>query len=139
MESSREPRPWTGTVERRRDRSSDTLTALARLLDAARADAALDALAVADASGCLVAGAGRWEVCEELAAVAPLLERAAANDVVPTRLDVLARRSEVRRLSVDGVDVLLCGQGDGSSRSSALERAADGCARILGRSSARFA
>ncbi len=132
--------PPTG-VERRRDRSTDAVSALSRLLDAARNDAALDALAIADASGCLVAGAGRWEACEELAAYAPLLEHPSepANDVIPTRLDVLARRSEVRRLCVDGIDVLVCGHGESDGRSAALDRAAAGCARILGRSSVRFA
>ena len=44
--------------ERRTHRSSDPLTALCRLLDAARKDERLEALAVADDSGCLVAGAG---------------------------------------------------------------------------------
>jgi hypothetical protein len=91
----------------------------------------LEALAVADETGLLVAGAGLWQTCERLASIAPLV---GANDTVPTRIDVLARRSEVRRLSIDGIQVLLCGQGDESDRDLGLKHAADGCARILGRS-----
>lgn len=122
--------------ERRLRRSADPLVALSRLLDAARSETRVDAVAIADETGCLVAGAGAWQTCEELAAYAPLLEREAgpANDVVPTRLDVLARRTEVRRVSVDGVEVLLCGQGDRAAMDRALTRAAAGCRRILGRS-----
>ena len=108
------------------------MLALNRLLDAARRDGQLEAVAVSDASGVLVAGAGRWERCEELAAVAPLGGALGpANDVVPTRLDVIVRRTEVRRLSIDGVEVLLTGSGGGVGREAALKRAAEGCKRIL--------
>ena len=50
-----------------------------------------------------------------LAAWAPVLAAGAANDVTPTRLDILVGRSRLRRLSVDGVDVFLCGRGEGGS------------------------
>jgi hypothetical protein len=120
-----------GSGERRQARSSDPLVALSRLLDAARRVGRLEALAVADETGLLVAGAGLCQTCEHLASIAPLL---AENDSVPTRIDVLARRSEVRRLSVDGIQVLLCGQGDESDRDRGLKHAAEGCERILGRS-----
>jgi hypothetical protein len=55
--------------------------------------------------------------------------REAANDTIPTRLDVVTRRMAVRRLTIDGIEVLLCGQG---GEVDALRRAAAGCARILG-------
>ncbi len=123
-----------GRMERRDGprATNEALTALGRLLDSVRREAEIDAIAIADPSGVLVAGAGLWTECEELAAVAPLSLRAspAANDTVPTRLDVLARRMEVRRLMVDGVEVLVCGPGGATD---ALARAAAGCARILGR------
>jgi len=120
-----------GTLERRQNRSSDALIALSRLLDATRRQVGLDALAVADATGCLVAGSGPFRLCEELAAWAPLIAPEPANDTVPTRLDVLARRTEARRLALDGIEVLICGQGDDVARESALERVAEGCERIL--------
>ncbi|MEZ4224111.1 MAG: hypothetical protein R3B13_24395 [Polyangiaceae bacterium] len=121
-----------GRPERRFERRSDTLLALSRLLDAARRDGGLEALAVADSTGMLVAGAGFWRTCEELAALSPLHQAtAAANDVVPTRLDVIARRTQVRRLSIDGVEVLLSGIGGEDRQEAALARAAEGCERIL--------
>ncbi len=121
--------------ERRVSRSSDPLTALSRLLDRARRETRIEAVAVADPSGLLVAGAGAAEACDELAAVAPLIARGSspANDVVPNRLDVLSRRLEVRRVRIDGVEVLLSCQGEREGRELALERAAAGCQRILGR------
>jgi len=130
MEGSLElPRHSDGQADRRRPSRDDTWSALGALLDAARRDGAFQTLALADPAGLLVAGAGAHADCEELAAWAPLVARHAANDTIPTRLDVVARKMEVRRLTIDGIDVLLCGQGgDGE-----LGRAAAGCARILGR------
>jgi hypothetical protein len=122
-------RPTDGR-ERRASRSSDPLLALSRLLEAARRDASVEAMAVADPTGCLVAGAGVSRVCEELAAHAPLLP---ANDTVPTRLDVLARPTQLRRLCIDGVEVLLACRGDDRAALAALDQAAAGCHRILGR------
>jgi hypothetical protein len=102
------------------------------LLDSVRREADFEAVAIADSAGILVAGAGAFGSCEELAALAPIAVRTrAANDIVPTRLDIMARRLRVHRLRVDGVEVLICGQG-GSEEG--LSRAAAGCARILGRS-----
>lgn len=119
--------------ERRRARG-DALEALGRLLDSARRAGKMEAVAVADETGCLVAGAGAWRACRELAAYAPLLAPGTrpANDVVPTRLDVLARRLEVRRLSINGVEVLLCGQGESAAKSAGMSHAEAGCKRILG-------
>ena len=50
---------------------------------------------------------------------APLI---AANDTIPTRLDV-------RRLAVDGFEMFISGRG--GDLGPALGRVADGCARIL--------
>jgi hypothetical protein len=133
--------------ERRAARRANTLSALDELLDAVRRNSDFRALAVADSAGVLVAGSGAFAECEELAAWAPLAARQAANDdpwksqkgddpwksqkgdTVPTRLDVVARKMLVRRLTIDGIEVLLCGHG---GQSDALRRAAVGCARILG-------
>jgi hypothetical protein len=46
---------------------------------------------------------------------------------------VLARAMEVRRLRIDGIEVLLCAQGEGSASGAELARAISGCQRILGR------
>ncbi|HEY4105197.1 MAG TPA: hypothetical protein VGM44_14965 [Polyangiaceae bacterium] len=113
--------------ERRKSRSENTLIALTRLLEATRRSAELEAIAIGDDAGLLVAGAGAAELCDELAAIAPL--GLAANDTVPTRMDVLTRRTEVRRLAVDGVEVFISGRG--GDPGSGLGRVAEGCARIL--------
>jgi hypothetical protein len=114
--------------ERRVSRSENTLVALTRLLEAARRSAELEAVAIGDDAGFLVAGAGAAELCDELAAIAPL-GTAAANDTVPTRFDVLSRRTEVRRLAVDGLSVFISGRG--GDLGLGLSRVAAGCERIL--------
>ncbi len=118
-----------GGAERRGESREETLSALGALLDGVRRDGAFEAVAVADGAGILVAGAGAYRACEEIAAVSPLVARAgAANDTVPNRLDLIARKMEVRRLRIDGIEVLLSGRGGDAG---ALSRAAAGCARIL--------
>ena len=65
-------------IDRRLDERRDCLTGLTRWLECSRQHLGVSALAVADASGCLVAGAGIARLCEELAAQAPLTASAAA-------------------------------------------------------------
>ena len=114
--------------DRRVSRSENTLVALTRLLEAARRSAELEAIAIGDETGLLVAGAGAAELCDELAAVAPL-GGPVANDTVPTRWDVISRRTEVRRLAVDGLEVLISGRG--GDLGLGLAHVAAGAARIL--------
>jgi hypothetical protein len=118
--------------ERRRKRSHDPLIALHYQLAYARHDGRLDAIVVADASGVMVAGAGAWAACEELAAYAPLLAEApdAMNTTTASRVDSLRRQVDVKRMLVDGQEVLLCARG-GAMRTLSLDQAAFGVARIL--------
>jgi hypothetical protein len=120
------------SVERRRNRSSDALIALSHLLESARRRERLPALAIADASGLLVAGAGVFQDCEELAAQAPLLMSPAGAEDGVARLDAFQRQSQVRRVLVNDVEVLVCGQGDGAGCDRALPDVVAGCQRILG-------
>jgi hypothetical protein len=105
------------------------MMALHYQLSFARFEGEFDALVLTDAAGCLVAGAGPWPTCEMLAAFAPLFgERrpgGAADHPCPT--DV-----EIRRMMIDGSEVLLCARGGGKTRVSSITRAASGCRRILG-------
>jgi hypothetical protein len=97
--------------ERRQRRSADPLVALHYQLSTTRARGELDAIVIADASGVVVAGAGSWPVCEELAAYAPLLaegEWGKMSDPVSSRVDALRSQVEVRTLVVGGQEVLLC-------------------------------
>ena len=72
-------------LDRRQARSENTQVALTRLLEAARRTAAFEALALGDELGLLVAGAGAAELCDELAAVAPLF--GSPSTALPTRGD----------------------------------------------------
>ncbi|MEI9951144.1 MAG: hypothetical protein WDO74_19730 [Pseudomonadota bacterium] len=120
--------------DRRLARSENTQVALTRLLEAARHSAALEALALGDELGLLVAGAGAAELCDELAAVAPLFGSAASY--LPSHFDVLRRGTQVRRLAVDGCEMFISGRGAGLDL--ALGGIASGCQRILVERKARL-
>jgi hypothetical protein len=128
--------PTGAGADRRQRRSDDAMMALHYQLAFVRHDAEFEAIVLADTAGCLVAGAGAWPTCEMLAAYAPLwLEQqsashsAASTDAATPLGDP---RVEVRTLSIDGMEVLLCGRGGADARKLAgLERAAAGCHRIL--------
>jgi len=112
-------------TDRRHGRSNDTFVSLCRLLDATRRDSGLSAVAVADATGCLVAGSGAVRLCEELAAISTL----PAND---PRLDELGFRGvkpPVRQLLIDGYEVSITALGE--AKDSDYLRLSDGCRRIL--------
>jgi len=72
----------TARLDRRLDQRSDSLAGLARWLESARRTFELDALALADPAGCLVAGAGSAQRCEEMAALAPLNQDGAGDNGV---------------------------------------------------------
>ena len=118
-----------GYEERRSRRSDDTMMALHYQLAFARFEGEFDALVLTDAAGCLVAGAGPWPTCEMLAAFAPLFgeRRSVGSPNRPCPPDV-----EIRRLLIDGSEVLLCARGGGKARVPSITRAASGCRRILG-------
>jgi hypothetical protein len=117
--------------ERRRKRSIDPLIALHYQLAYARQGGRLDAIVVADPSGVMVAGAGSWAACEELAAYAPLLASSdGMNPTTASRVEGMRRQVDVRRLDVDGQEMLLCARG-GAMRDVFLAQAAGGVARIL--------
>ncbi len=122
--------------DRRRKRSVDPLVALHYQLAYARTNGALDAIVVADGSGVVVAGAGSWATCEELAAYAPLIARASDHDdmsgSVASRIDSLRREVGVRMMLIDGQELLVCARG-GASRDMTLSQTAKGVARILNR------
>jgi hypothetical protein len=126
-------RSTPGSYERRQDRTTEALSALTRLLEAARKRSGIEALAVAEHGGVLLAGAGAARLCDELAARAPLAAGFPANDAIPTRLDIFERRALVQRLAVDGVEIIVCGVGDGEKTRRELGTVAAGCTRILTR------
>jgi hypothetical protein len=122
--------------ERRLRRSDDPITALHYQLAHARHAARLDAVVLVDEAGSLVAGAGAWPVCEELAAFAPLLAQEDLRlDGSQTARRLQALRQEVRckTLCWNGSEVLLAAKlASPEDFEEALWKAASGCLRILG-------
>jgi hypothetical protein len=120
--------------ERRQKRSSDLVVALHYQLAHVRREGALEAIVVADGSGLPMAGAGAWATCEELAAYAPLLTRADEPESsaagAEARLAELRAQVDVKSVEIGGETFLLCARG-GATRRSAVDRAAEGVARIF--------
>jgi hypothetical protein len=123
--------------DRRRRRSVDPLIALHYQLSHARWRGELDTIVVADASGVVVAGAGSWAACEELAAYAPLLARpsseggaAALAGADESRVETLRREVAITSLEVDDQEVLVCVRG-GEAPAQSLKEAVFGVERIL--------
>jgi hypothetical protein len=120
-------------LERRKERSSDALVALYYQLSHAHREAGLDTIVVADTSGLVVAGAGTWAACEELAAYAPLLAQGDSDGICGperSRLSQLVSEVDVKPIDVDGHTLLLCVRG-AQRRGASIDRAAAGVARIL--------
>ncbi len=124
--------------DRRLRRSTDPLVALHYQLSSARARGDLDAIVVADPSGVVVAGAGSWPVCEELAAYAPLLADggwASMSSQVSSRVEALRKEVDVRAVSIGGQEILLCTRqkrrGEPAATTRHMDDAARGVTRIL--------
>ncbi len=124
--------------DRRRKRSEDPLVALHYQLAHARHEGRLEAIVVADDAGVVVAGAGAWATCEELAAYAPLLAQGVWTEPGlqdlgrDSRVAELRTEVDVQPVDIEGQRVLLCARG-GWMRALAMEKAAEGVARILKR------
>lgn len=115
--------------ERRKQRSTDPLVALHYQLAQSRSQSAVEAIVLADTSGVVVAGAGSWVICEELAAYAPLFSQ--RDEDLPARVASLRAECEVREMTAGGQPMLLCAMGKTAARSRATEHASSGVARIL--------
>lgn len=119
------------SADRRVHRTEDALEALTRLVEASRRRSGAQAVAVADRLGLLLAGAGAHRLCEELAAWAPLMVQRADNDVVPGFLDSFEGRTSLRRLSVDGIQIVVSLSGSSADSKDELDAVSAGCSRIL--------
>ena len=102
-------------------------------LSSTRSLGGLDAVVLVDDSGCLVAGAGAWPACEELAAYAPLLEDPSriVRRTVSARIEQLSHTTATRVVDIDGAEVVLSCRGGAADRAMFLDLAADGVRRIL--------
>jgi hypothetical protein len=120
------------TQERRHRRTTDVMEALHYQLDACRDDADLSAMVVADEYGLCLASSGLSNTCYEIAARLPILARKAgdfegvllgASGGVPVA---------VKRIQVDGTELIACAVGGNQAKHSAeLRRAEMGIRRIL--------
>jgi hypothetical protein len=121
------------TDDRRHKRSQDPLVALHYQLATTRNEGRLDAVVVADDCGVVVAAAGSWAACEELAAYAPILSRGTWSEPglrESSRMAELRSQVDIQPVQVHGQTVLLCARGRGT-KAGAMDRAAAGVARIL--------
>jgi hypothetical protein len=118
--------------ERRKHRTEVALEALTRLVEASRRRTQLDAITVSDPNGLLLAGAGAARLCEELAAWAPVMGQNADNDTIPSSLDSFESRTRLRRVSVDGIQIVVTFCGARADEAAEHEAVTAGCARILG-------
>jgi hypothetical protein len=117
-----------GPVDRRARRSEEHSTALRYQLERTKQRGQLDALALTDRNGLLVAWAGENEVCEELGAVAPLIARGA-----PVSLQSCDSEDEVvvRAIECFGEPLFLASIGGNMAREALLSHSARGIRRIL--------
>jgi hypothetical protein len=115
--------------ERRQRRSHHSHLALKYQLEHVKSSGGLEALVLADETGMVVASAGESGVCQELAAVAPLVGRVPLGMPLPQ----LLRGAEVmvRSLSLNGQDLFLASVGGGMARDALLSHSASGVQRIL--------
>jgi hypothetical protein len=118
-----------GDTDRRKQRSTDPLVALHYQLAQSKTQSAVEAIVVADSAGVVVAGAGSWILCEELAAYAPLFGH--SDESLPARVASLRAECEVREVTAGGQPMLLCAMGKTTARSRAADLASEVVVRIL--------
>jgi hypothetical protein len=120
-------------IDRRRNRSSDLGQALHLQLEACRAEAALDAIVVADDLGICVAAASEDAAeLEELAAWLPLSERTGLDRFRAPAPAGLAAPNALRRFVVGRSALFMCAVGGQiDTRAACLLRAELGFRRIL--------
>jgi hypothetical protein len=115
-------------VERRIRRSEQRELALRYQIDHVRDQARLEALVLADDAGLVIAESGDRAVCEELAAIAPLLGRTLGMPMPP-----LLRGADVavRTIRVHGQPLFLASVGGTVARDAVISSSLRGVERIL--------
>jgi hypothetical protein len=115
------------TVERRTQRSGDTLEALTYQLEYTRCRAGASALVLSLDDGLVIASAGDAMTCMELAAVAPLLNRSLVNSRFKLELEDV----KVCCLNVLGQQLYLATIGGGVACDAVVQSSLDGIRRII--------
>lgn len=112
--------------ERRTRRSQSHATALKYQLESTLQKGRMDAVALVDQRGLLVAWAGQDAVCEELGALAPAVAQRTARQKEETKDDMA-----VRAIDCFGEPMYLAALGGGVARDALLSHSAKGIHRIL--------
>jgi hypothetical protein len=112
--------------ERRTRRSQSHATALRYQLESTMQKGRMDAVALVDQRGLLVAWAGRDEVCEELGAMAPVVAQRTGRATETSKDDMA-----VRAIDCFGEPMYLAALGGGVARDALLSHSAKGIHRIL--------
>jgi hypothetical protein len=115
--------------ERRRHRSTDDSTALKFQLESTRKRGGLDAVALSDRNGLLVAWSGEDELCAELGAVAPMLAHCPTGSLLVSGLE--GEDVAVRPIEYFNQRLYLSSLGGGRATDSVLAHSAKGIRRIL--------
>jgi hypothetical protein len=105
-------------TERRAASREDPIVSLGRWLEICRRSTGLQALALSDDRGCLIAGAGASRACDELAALAP------------AKLVLAPAAKATNSIAVGRGRAYLCAPA-GLLEHDSLSQFAKGCTRIL--------
>ena len=119
-------------TERRRWRSSRPAEALRLQLSAARKDAGLDSLVLADQEGLCIAAAGAGWPHDEIAAYAAMVGAKVDNFEGTLYSHERCWNVRIRRFHAEGAPLLLCAVGGaGEPRAAGIQRSIGGVTRIL--------
>ncbi len=119
--------------ERRTRRSADPMIALHYQLSQLKKEGSLDAIVLTDETGTVVAGAGSWPMCEELAAYAPIWSN--ESSLGETRVGDLRKEVDLRSVHIGGSQMIVCSRkvmaGGPLSGSQVMDLAEASVQRIL--------
>lgn len=122
-------RGMSSPSERRLRRSEERHVALRYQLEHSRDHGRLEALVLADDGGLVISAAGDRAICEELAAMGPLMARSPTSLPLPQ----LLRGGEiaVRPMQLHGQEIFLVALGGNVARDALLNHSTQGVHRIL--------
>ena len=116
-------------AERRRKRSNFAGLALQYWLNTIATQKGVFGLVVADSAGLLVASSLKGPVAEELAAIAPLLDRAGGQHTVESQLSKVPIM--IHKVVIDRSELYVCAIGEGVRSDESVRLACGGVKRIL--------
>lgn len=120
---------YSPIFDRRKNRSENPSEALRLQLEHVMTQGGLEATALSDKDGLLLAGAGEQGVCEELGAVAPVISAAPFGVSMPPLLS--GGEVAVRSATPHGNGLFVSVLGGGVARDALLDHLARGVSRIL--------